>query len=623
MSSPKTKLFDEFPPITPEQWEQIVISDLKGADYEKKLISRTIDGIPIKPYYTSKDTAEYHFTETNPGEFPFLRGNDSKHSHEIRQTVFVEDYPTTAVKAGEIIGKGADSVEFVLCRKENITVEDFEILLSGIDMTKNPVHLRAARYSADILDSFVLYCKKKYQSPEQIKGSLNFDILGFQAISGKALPELSLFTKTKSDIESALKTIPNFKLITVNGLFFRDAGASPVQELAFAFSSAVEYLHHATEAGLRAEQIIPRIAFSFGTGSDYFVEIAKIRAARVVWAKIAETYCPDNIEAAKMTIHSTTCNRNKTVYDPHVNILRTTTEAMSAILGGTDSLTVRPFDSVYKTPDDFSERIARNIQIILKEEAYFDKSTDVAGGAYFIEYLTQAIIEKTWNLFLELENAGGYSQSLKKEIIQNIIGDSVQKQMMNIAGRREILLGTNQYADASEKAERNIDRNVLNKEHFKNAYFDFKPLTKFRGAAEFEDIRLKTENAEKRPKVFLLTIGNPAMRKARASFAANFFACAGFEIIDNTGFKTIAEGVEAAMSKNADITVLCGADDEYPNYVQEAYALLKDKSVFVVAGYPTDSIENLKAIGISNFIHIKSNIVEDLKKYQNQLTVKK
>ncbi len=614
-----TKLFEEFPPITVEQWEQLVIKDLKGADYEKKLISTNLDEIKIKPYYTEKDLVENKLINVNPGVFPYIRGNVVNQSAENRQEVCVEDFSTAAVESQEIIKKGADSVEFIFGKNQKISQADFKVLLSQIDMTKNPVHLRAAKYSAEILDSFVEYCKKEYQFPEKIKGSLNFDFLGYQAISGQNPKQngKEILENLKPVLEKCSKTIPNFKILTINGLIFREAGSSPVQELAFSFSSAVEYLHQATEAGIEPEKLIPRIAFSFGVRSDYFIEIAKIRAARVVWAKIVETYCPAQPEIAKMYVHTTTCNVNKTIYDPHVNILRTTTEAMSALLGGTDSLTIRPFDSIYYKPNEFSQHIARNISIILKEEAYFDKIVDVAGGAYFIENLTRKIIEKTWTLFLEIEQKGGLYEALKKEIIQNKINDLVQKQMMNIAMRRDILLGTNQYANPSEIVANNINTEIIDTNLFSDTETDFKPLKIFRGAAEFETLRLATEKQEKRPKVFLLTIGNAAMRKARASFAANFFACAGFEIIDNAGFENGQSGVNAALNHKAEITVVCSADDEYAATVPDIFKQINGKSIVVVAGYPTDCIEQFKSLGITNYIHIKSNIIDELKKYQH------
>lgn len=619
MSEQNTRLFEEFPEVSPEQWEQSIIQDLKGADYEKKLIGETIDGIKIKPFYTADDILDSPFTDLKPGEFPFLRGNSPKQSPEIRQNIYVEDFEKAAAKSLEIINCGADSVEFILIKKENIDINNFETLFSEIDITKTPAHLRAEKYSSDILETFIEYCEKKYQSTEKIKGSLNFDLSGFQAISGVEGNEsgTKVFQKIKPVLEKIFKKLPDFKPVTINGQFFREAGASPVQELAFSFSSAVETLNYASLAGIDTEKLIPCIAFNFGNGSDYFEEIAKIRAARVIWAKISESYYPGNPEIAKMYIHCVTCDTDKTLYDPHVNILRTTTQAMSAILGGTDSLTVRPFDSTYKISDEFSQRIARNISIVLKEEAYLDKITDIAGGAYFIEYLTGEMIEKTWNLFMEIENSGGYSESLKKGIIQNKIEEKVQKQMMNIAQRKKILLGTNQYAFADEKAAINVDEKIYQTDRFAEIKKDFKPLKKFRAAAQFEEIRLKIEKSVIRPKVFLLTFGNPTMRKTRASFAANFFACAGFEIIDNSGFANIKEGADAAISQNAHITVACSADDEYSKAVPEIYKDLKGKSILAVAGYPIECVEDLKSIGVTNFIHIKSNIIEELRKYCN------
>jgi methylmalonyl-CoA mutase len=347
------------------------------------------------------------------------------------------------------------------------------------------------------------------------------------------------------------------------------------------------------------------------------MEIAKFRAARQLWAKIVESYDAGCKEA--MNIHAETCKWNKTVYDPYVNVLRSTTEAMSAAIGVVDSMTVVPFDVPYEKATDFAERIARNTQIILQEEAYLNKTVDPSAGSYYIESLTDAIATEAWKLFLEVQGKGGFTAAFREGFIQTQVGDVAKKRANAIATRREILLGTNQYPNFNE---------IITKETSDQSYVCdccktddttkiAEPLKLFRGAEAFEALRLATDKMG-RSKVFMLTIGNLTMRKARATFACNFFACAGFEVVDNNGFKTVEEGFKAAIDAKADMVVICSSDDEYATLAPEAFEKLGSKAILVVAGDPVCKPE-LETKGIKNFISIKSNVLETLKFYQNEL----
>jgi methylmalonyl-CoA mutase len=308
-----------------------------------------------------------------------------------------------------------------------------------------------------------------------------------------------------------------------------------------------------------------------------------------------------------------------TVYDPNVNLLRSTTEAMSGAIAGVDSLWVRPFDAAYRRPDAFSERIARNQQIVLKDEAYMSKIIDPSAGSYYIENLTASIADNAWKLFLEIEARGGYIAAMKEGFIQNQVKESAAKRRAAIASRKETLLGTNQYANTGEMMKDQIRpyRCAVSCPEEKVA----EPVEPFRLGEAFEDLRLKTEHSGRRPKAFILTIGNLAMRKARSGFACNFFSVAGFEVVDNNGFDTVEEGVEAAVAAKADIIVLCSSDDEYPALAPQAVAAARGKGILVLAGYPKPVIEELKAAGIENFIYMGQNVVEALTKYQEMMGI--
>jgi methylmalonyl-CoA mutase len=298
-------------------------------------------------------------------------------------------------------------------------------------------------------------------------------------------------------------------------------------------------------------------------------------------------------------------------------MLRTTTETMSAAIAGADSITTNPFDIAFKESDSFGYRIGRNQQLLLKEESYMDKIVDPAAGSYYIENLTDSIAQYAWQLFLAAEEQGGFAVAIANGYVQTEIEKTAQQRDMDIATRKTTILGTNQYPNLLEKMGDKItkDSNCSCCCHCDNPAI--KPLRLYRGAEAFEKLRLATERSGSRPKVFLLTYGNLAMRKARSGFATNFFGVAGYEIIDNPGFKSAEEGVEAALKANADIVVLCSSDDEYAEITQQACQGLKGKvKSIVLAGFPKDMVDTYKEYGIDEFIHVKTNVLECLTKFQ-------
>jgi methylmalonyl-CoA mutase len=423
-----------------------------------------------------------------------------------------------------------------------------------------------------------------------------------------------------ASLVNAAVPLPKFRVINLNASNFTNAGADIVQELAFAVSMGCEYMTQLTQRGIAPELAASKIGFTFGTGSNYFPEIAKLRAARLLWSVILNGFRPANAENIRMNIHCVTSEWNKTIYDPYVNLLRTQTEAMSAILGGTDSLTVEPFDTVFRQPEEFSERIARNQQLILKEEAYFDKVADPAAGSYYIENLTSLIAENAWKLFLEIEEKGGFLSCLKSGYIQQKLSESAKKRINDVATRKTSLLGTNQYPNTLEKITETIDLERVFKTKPSGDDLLIDPITIFRGSQQYDKLRMAVDKAPKRPVVFLLQIGNLVMRKARAQFSANFFGCAGYEIIDNRSFETIDEATKSVMESEADIVVICSSDDEYPKFATELYNKLKEKAIIVVAGNPACG-EELKSKGLENFIHLKSNVVQTLSDFNRKLSI--
>jgi methylmalonyl-CoA mutase len=462
--------------------------------------------------------------------------------------------------------------------------------------------------------------KKYNRDLEKVSGSLEYCPLSRYSSSGKFYISKEMDFSILSKLFHTGSHLPNFQLVTLNGNVFKNAGSGIVSELAFTMAMATDYLTYLTDKGHDIDEITPRFRLHFGISGDYFMEIAKFRAARYLWSKMTNAYGLNNANAAKVRIHASNTSWNKTLYDPYVNMLRTTTESMSAILGGVHSLSVLPFNEVFEQPSPFSERIARNQQLILKGESFFDKVVDPASGSYYIENLTAELIQHAWKLFLEVDEKGGYYEAFRQGFIQERIHKEAQKKHMDIAMRKQSILGTNQYPNTSE----NITGRP-SKLHMNAVAGDVQILHPYRGADAFEEIRLKTDAFAKnhpRPKVWMFTYGNLAMRKARAQFTGNFFGCAGFEIIDNLGFPTIEKGILAAKEVKPDIVVICSSDEEYADIAIPVFEALKDHSIVVLAGYPKDLVDQFKAVGLDHFIHIKSNVLEELSNYQQLIGIK-
>lgn len=630
MADKKEKLFSDFPSVSTEKWMEKVVADLKGADYEKKLVWKTNEGFKVKPFYRREDLEDLKTTEALPGEFPYLRGT-KKNNNEwlVRQEIRVESPKEANAKALDILNKGIDSLSFHLKAKE-LNAEYIETLLKDIQPECVELNFSTCQgHMVELAELLVDYFRRKDYDLTKLKGSVNYDFFNKMLTRGKEKGDI---VQTAKALMEAIQPLPFYRVLNVNALSLNNAGAYISQELGYALAWGNEYMSQLTDAGLPAAAVAKKIKFNFGISSNYFLEIAKFRAARMLWANIVSAYHPECLRdcenkspdgecrcASKMAIHAETSTFNLTLFDAHVNLLRTQTEAMSAALGGVDSMTVVPFDKTYATPDEFSERLARNQQLLLKEESHFDKVIDPAAGSYYIENLTVSIAKQAWDLFLAVEEAGGFYAALKAGTVQAAVNESNKARHKAVAQRREILLGTNQFPNFNEKAgeKRPVEPKACcgGKETCEK---DVATLVFDRAASEFEALRLETEMSGKRPKAFMLTIGNLAMRQARAQYSCNFLACAGYEVVDNLGFETVEAGVEAAMAAKADIVVICSSDDEYAEYAIPAFKALNGRAMFIVAGNP-ECAETLKAAGIEHFIHVRVNVLDTLKEFNAKL----
>lgn len=664
-------LFEEFPDVTAAEWKAEIVRDLGGGELGK-LDWRPYEGFTVSPFYTEDDLSGVgYLTGQVPGEFPYARGNGNKSNEwKINEYIASGSVKEANRLALNSLDMGAESLTFV-CEAGHGSISgipvqssrDMSLLLRDVPLEDVPIHFKCGLGAPGILSLFILEAGRRGLDKKKLRGSVDADPLKSLATGG-SFPsgERRVFGEIGSMISYLSVNMPSFGALGVSGRHFHDSGASATQELAFTLASGVEYMDRLTKMDLSADRIAPLMRFSFSIGSSYFMEIAKLRAARLLWAYVIEEYGAESESSKKMRIDAETSSWNMTVFDPYVNMLRGTVEAMAAAVGGCESLSVQTFDSGYNRPDAFSRRMARNTQLILKNESRLDRVIDPSGGSYYIEKLTDTLAEAAWGLFKTVEGMGGLVEALKSGFVHGEIHKTREKRDNDIATGRAVLLGTNQYPDLREKGPKRIDTGLPEKplrrsgdkakrtdEHASAAMegliaFMTKrksllgdvvpeepavpepaitPLRPYRGGEPFEEMRLSALKYKKEtgvtPAVFLMPVGSPSMRNARASFTANFFGCAGFRILGSAGSDTAGDGVKAALKSKAKIVVICSSDGEYPGLAPEICGALRAKDPgirILIAGNPAEHIEALKASGIDDFIHARSNALRILRKYQ-------
>ena len=448
----REKLFEKFPPVSTEKWMEKITADLKGADFSKRLVWKTREGFDVMPFYRQEDTDKLHHKNTLPGEFPFVRGSRiTGNEWLVRQDITVTDYKEANAKALDILMKGITSLGFIIADPDTISAGNMSLLLKDIHCESVELNFVTAGKARKLLTVFREALWASGTDLSKVHGSIAADPLGRLLTNGKLCVSIEEGLDYLTELVKESSTIPGMKCIQAGGTLFNNAGTGVVMELATTLSLANEYMAALTARGITADVAASKIKFSFGIGPDFFPESAKLRAARMLWAIIVKGYKPKSEHSSMMTVHSVTGRWNKTLYDPYVNMLRTQTEAMSAVMGGADSITVEPFDTVFGTPDEFSERIARNQQLLLKEESHLDMVADPGAGSYYIEKLTDLIANEAWKLFVETENEGGFLEAVKKGTLQKKINASQTVRKDDISKRREILLGTNQYPNLNER----------------------------------------------------------------------------------------------------------------------------------------------------------------------------
>lgn len=612
-------LFSEFPKVSKEQWTEKTLADLKGADFDKKLVWKTLEGFDLQPYYSSEDLKNLHYLKKFESNILNVQdGSQAPRYWVNREKIEVVDADSANKAAIKALNCGADGLIFDLTGKDGI---DIKKLLNNILPLHCSVSFIADRNAAKLIKGYFTYESESHIETSQLFGSINYDPIRNLTLKGKMADD---GFKVLKEIIEITDTADQFYGLTVNSAQFQNSGSSIVQELAFTLNVAVDYIDKLIELGLSAEQIIRNIEFSMSVGTDYFLEIGKLRALRILFFKIAESYGLSDYDPGDLNIYSVSSGWTKTVYDPYVNMLRNTTEAMSAVIGGCNALTVAPYNESFEPSTELSKRISRNVSNVLKEESYFDKIVDPSAGSYYIENITDELVQKAWDLFIEIEKDGGFIKGFLSGSIQSRIKETRTKKLKLVSQRRSVFVGTNQYPNTNEKLDLQQSAGADTRESG-----DIEILQPQNGAVEFEELRKQTDSyavqSGRRPKAFMVLLGsNPTMKTARSQFSAGFIGCGGFEIVDGTITKSTEKALELAIKQNAEITVICGADNDYSTegvVFAKKFKEVKKDGILVIAGYPTESLEDLKAAGVDDFIHIRADLTGTLKSFQQKLNI--
>ena len=662
------ELFDDFPAPTKDQWKQQVEHDLKGSDYGR-LIWKTYEGFSIEPMYTRDEVPDREYRSSYPGFYPYVRGVRAL-GHAGRPWVIAQMTcpPRPEAAAEEIVQARRSGQDGAALRLDRAA-----ILASGTAEAEK--HAGYSGTSVQHMTDFLGISERLQQDiPLEIHAGMSSPVyLAMAAAAERTLGELPFSVDTTFRLlHDAVSYVDHRELptsvISICGECYHDAGANAVQEVACMMASGVEYLNRLTDMGLTPDAVARRVRFNIPVGMNFFMEIAKLRAARMLWARITTEFGVREEDARKMRAHVRTSRWHQTKYDPYVNMLRATIEAMAGVIGGTDSMYTAPFDEVAGTPGAFSKRIARNLQIILREEAKLAQVTDPAAGSYYIETLTAEIAEHGWALFREIEALGGYLAAAEQGFIQDRIEQTAAEKRANISSRRDVIVGSNQYPNLGEKPLTNGGEAAVDaREHLaaslrrhresrtadssalvaslRNMLQDgsgnliasmaaglqdgltvaevndvlrnggegalrLRPLRPFRAAEQFETLRDTVGSSDRSARVFLATYGPGFWRRARATFSSGFFGTAGMSVIDNPGFDTPEEAAQAAVDAGADVVVACSDDESYADMVPRLIRVLRaagSSAPVVVAGNPKEQLDALRENGVEWFIHVKTD----------------
>jgi methylmalonyl-CoA mutase len=632
------KIKEEFSSPPKKDWMLVAEQSLKGKPVEK-ISSLNYEGVNVQPIYSKEDIETLsQIINSTPGSFPFVRGKNfdgyKTKSWEISQPIIAKDSAEFNAKLKDYLSRGQTSVTCISNDYDNTITNffpknstEFSKAFDGIDLKNVPINFFVGQNASKYLEIIDNYIENHNLSWSDIQGGLDFDPIADLVTKGNCnYPLESAF----NDLKKHLRKMANssFCPVSVSGLPYREGGADAVQELAFILATSVHYLRNLLN-DFDIDYLVKKIRLVLSTGSDFFVEIAKIRAVRMLWAKIIKEF-GGNLESQKANIYIKSLEMNKSSLDIYVNMLRNTTEALSSIIGGCDTLELLNFDSTVKNKKSedlkdiiFSERVTRNTQLVLAEECLLKEVTDPAGGSYYIEYLTNEIAQKSWLLFQEIEKQGGIFESLKLGFPQNEVARTKALRIKNLATRKDVVLGANKYPNLSESQQ--ITESPEPKSTAHNSQL-ITPIPKFRASEVFETLRMKAIEFQKKtgktPKVYICAMGPLSKHKARVDFTTDFLHVGGIETEYNGGFSGYEDAAKAFLESGLNVVVFCSSDEIYTEFVPQLSRLIKKAKPFtkiILAGYPADKIEEYKNAGVDEFIHIKADIVKILQDIYNDL----
>jgi methylmalonyl-CoA mutase len=586
-----------------------------------------------------------------------------------------------------LLGEDADAAEPGIVGEGGVSISsvgDLEKALAGVDLEKTPLFVQAGASGVPLTSMVLALLEKQSRSKEKLRGCIGCDPLGELARDGRLPRSLNgAYDDMAQSTAWAASSAPGLQTVLVRGHPYHEGGGNAVQELAFTIATGVDYLREMQSRAVSIDQAAPRMLFAFSLGSNVFMEIAKLRAARILWARVVASFGGSE-QSGKMFIHARTSGWNKTLYDPNVNMLRTTTEAFSGVLGGCDSMHIGPMDEVARLPNDFTRRVARNTHTVLRDEAGLTRAIDPAGGSWYVERLTDEVARKAWDLFREVEKQGGMANALQSGFPQDQVATVSAQRAKAYAQRRDVFVGTNMYPNVTDeplemsaidhsslREKRSADLSAYRQSvdpHWRSSALEklaqaapdsrmenaihavlggatlgdlcaalaageqvdplIEPVKIARGAEAFEELRRRSgafaERTGSRPKVFLVNMGPIPQHKARADFSRGFLEVGGFEVIGNDGFQSTDEAVKAAVNSGAPAVVICSTDKTYPDLVPPLVKGIKDanpREQVLLAGYPADHVEAFKQAGVDDFIHMRANCFELLNNLQNNIGV--
>jgi len=625
------KLFEEFAPITTAEWLSVVQKDLKGADFDKRLVTETLDGIKLRPFYRAD--------EVPPSSGSVVRGYGRQAVHpafreEIRET----ELAVANKHALRSLGRGATELA-VLTYPMGVPIrsaDDMWVFTQGIWIDAVPIHWMSGPYTRAMLGLITGEGVRREIHASALQGSVEFDPITDRC-AGWTPGAVSDWQEEFCATLEALEKVPQFSTTTIRGSLIEKSGASICQELAYSLGIFTEYLSVVSERYVASgvADFVRRSEFRIGVGTNYFLEIAKLRALKLLVHNVLATF---GIHGVRPKFHAITTSTNKTLYDPFNNLLRATIEAMASTIGGVDSLSVAAYDQGYGAPDEFSEHLTRNTETLLLEEAYIGRVADPLGGSYAVEKLTQEYAETAWKLFRQVEDEGGFVAAWENGSIPKAIGAIQAKRSKQIGSRRRTIVGTTVYPYPKERrigdvqarsAAHQVSIPILPLDELYHRRLDefetevpvpSTALDPFRPSWPFEHLRLRVERyaltGGKRPLVLLAEFGDKKMRRARSMFTQGFLGAGGYEMQEAivAGAKELEELIQSASPT---IVVLCSEDGAYLDFAKE----LNTDVPIVIAGYPVDVLEELKAAGASDFIHVRLDQLETLQRYHEKFGI--